>query len=66
MLAVLVAAGSKPPETCRAMLQLVDAESGQRLAGIIQIRDQNGERLRLPELFNRGTGLNDDLPIHEW
>jgi hypothetical protein len=66
MLAVLVAAGNNPPETCRATLQLVDAESGERLAGIIQIRDESGERLPLPELFKRGTGLTDDLSIHEW
>ena len=66
MLAVLVAAGNKPPENCRTTLQIVDAESGESLAGIIQIRDQNGERLPLPELFKRGTGLKDDLPIHEW
>jgi hypothetical protein len=66
MVAVLVAAGNKPPETCRATVQLTDAESGEPLAGIIQIRTQDGERLALPELFKRGTGLNDDLPIHEW
>jgi hypothetical protein len=66
MLSVLVAVGNKPPETCRATLQLTDAESGEPLAGIIQIRTQDGERLALPELFKRGTGLDDDLPIHEW
>lgn len=66
MLVVLVAAGNKSPETCRTTLQLVDAESGERLAGIIQIRNQSGDQLPLPELFKRGTGLNDDLPIHEW
>lgn len=66
MLAVLVAAGNKPPESCLTTLQLVDTESGEPLAGIIQIRDQNGEGLSLPELFKRGAGLKDDLPIHEW
>ena len=66
MLAVLVASGNKPSETCRTTLQIVDAESGEHLAGIIQIRNQNGERLPLPELFKRGTGLQDGFPIHEW
>ena len=66
MLAVLVASGNKPPETCRTTLQIVDAESGEHLAGIIRIRNQNGERLPLSELFKRGTGLKDGVPIHEW
>lgn len=66
MIAVLVAAASKPPEFCRTTLQIVDADTGKLLPGIIQIRHQNGDLVPLPALFNRGTGLKDNLPIHDW
>ena len=66
MLAVLAAAGSKPTESCRVTLQLVDAETGETKAGVIQILTSDGERIPLPELFKRGTGLDDSLSIHEW
>ena len=66
MLALLMVAGNRPPETCQVTLQMVDAESGESMAGVIQIRLESGERLDLPELLNHGTGLDDDLPIHDW
>lgn len=66
MLAVLATSASKPPTTCQATLQLVDADSGEPLSGVIQIRNQSGDLLPIPELFKRGTGLKDDLPIHNW
>lgn len=66
MLTLLMVAGNRPPETCQVTLQIVDAESGESMAGVIQVRLESGERIELPELLNRGTGLDDDLPIHDW
>lgn len=66
MLAMLLVAGNRPPETCRTTLQLVDPETGESMSGVIQIQTPDGERVRIPELLKRGTGLKDDLRIHEW
>ena len=66
MIAVLVVGANRAPDTCRVTLRLVDAETGEPLAGVVQVRDAKGRRVELPGLLSRGQGLNDELPIHDW
>lgn len=64
--AVLFAmAGSRSADTRTLTLRLIDAESGRQIPGVIQIENAGGERIPLPELLSRGTGLrNDDATAH--
>lgn len=67
MAGVLTAATRRGPETCRTTIELVDAETGEPLAGVIRVVDADGKRVELPQLLSRGQGVNDvDSPIHEW
>ena len=66
MIAVLVVGANRAPDTCRVTLRLVDAETGEALAGVVQVRDADGRRIELPGLLSRAQGLNDELPIHDW
>lgn len=66
LMAGVLAAANRAPQICQTTLQLVDAETGESLAGVMQILGPDGERLPLPELLSRGQGLNGDLPIHDW
>ena len=66
MIAVLAIGANRAPETCHTTIRLVDAETGEVLAGVVQVRDAEGRRIELPGLLSRGQGLNDELPIHDW
>ncbi|MBI1314773.1 hypothetical protein GC176_26055 [bacterium] len=66
MIAVLVVGANRAPETCRVTLRLIDAESGEALAGVVQVRDADGRHIELPGLLSRGQGLDDELSIHDW
>lgn len=65
MSVVLLAAADKRT-TCTATIEIVDAKTGEALPGVVRIRNADGELVEVPELLNRGTGLDDDLPIHTW
>lgn len=54
------------PQNCRLKIQLVDADSGDEIPGLIRIRTADGESISLSELLDRGQGLKQDLPIHQW
>ena len=45
MIAALAAAANRAPQICRATIQLVDAETGESLSGVVQVFDADGERL---------------------
>ncbi|HLJ11183.1 MAG TPA: CehA/McbA family metallohydrolase [Planctomycetaceae bacterium] len=71
--ACLIAAGatlwSQSPNggRCILALTLTDAETDERLAGIVRIEDSDGRIVPTPELLSRGQGLVDEaLPIHQW
>ena len=66
MIGALAAAANRAPQICQATIQLVDAETGESLSGVVQVLDADGDRLPLPSLLSRGLGLNGDLPIHDW
>jgi hypothetical protein len=59
---------SQPAEErrCAVTLELHDAQTGERLAGLIRLDDARGERIDPPELLPRGLGLEGELPIHRW
>ena len=63
----LLGIGNRPsPDQCRLTLTLVDSERSDTLSGLVRILDDKGRRLELPELLNRGQGLPDDSPSHQW
>jgi hypothetical protein len=66
LLLLTVAAGGRLSAEPRAELELslVD-ESGSPLPGVVQILD-NGKSIELPELVNRGQGIDAQGPIHQW
>jgi hypothetical protein len=59
-------AGQVPPATCQLELTLVDAVTGQPLPGIVQVLDGTGKAIDIPELVNRGQGIEQQGPIHQW
>lgn len=67
MAGVLAAAANRAPDTSSLQMQIVDAETGEAMFGVIRISGPDGKRIPLPQLQSRGQGINDDtLPIHEW
>ena len=52
--------------TCALSIGLVDRATGETLPGIVQVRDATGEIVELPELVNRGEGIESIGPIHDW
>ena len=46
-------------------LSLVDVQSGTSLPGVVQILD-DGRPIELTELANRGQGIEQQGPIHQW
>ncbi len=60
-----LAAGGEDP-TCQLTLELVDADSGRPLPGLIQVQDSNSRPLALEGLLCRGLGLGADVPIGRW
>jgi hypothetical protein len=53
-------------ETCKLTISLVDEQTKSPLPGIVQIRDAQGELVELSELVNRGQGIEQKGPIHDW
>ena len=63
----LLGIGNQPkPDACQLTVALLDAETGQALPGLVQITDQDNQRLKLPELLDRGQGLPADSLSHQW
>ncbi len=61
----------QPVETCSATLAIVDGETGETQPGLIKIVNARGEIVDLPELLNRGLGIQnagtgDQRGIEEW
>ncbi len=51
---------------CALTVELVDAVTGQHVDGLIRLTTADDEPVVLKELQNRGLGLPEGLPIHEW
>ena len=68
LLGLFVAGGcdNEPPATCKVTLELTDAQTGEHLPGVVQIRDAQGKPIEIPELANRGQGIETPGPIHDW
>lgn len=52
--------------TCQLTISLIDQETKAPLPGIVQVRDADGDLVELGELVNRGQGIEQKGPIHEW
>ena len=52
--------------TCSLTLELVDGATGKPLPAIVQARNERGEPILLSELVNRGQGIDNVGPIHDW
>jgi hypothetical protein len=55
-----------PSESCTLAISLVDRQTGEAVPGIVQILDGRGQMIELPELVNRGQGIEEKGPIHGW
>jgi hypothetical protein len=61
------ACAAEPTGKCALTIQLVDAETGAPLPGIVRIRDADGKEIPAPaELLNHGQGVEEPGPIHNW
>jgi hypothetical protein len=65
-LSILAAAADDSTAICSLTLELVDTDSGLPVPGLVQLTDQEGQRIHVEELLDRGLGLPDKLPIHDW
>src|ERR1700722_18939042 len=54
------------PETVKLRLRLVDAETGQNVAGIVRVFDADNKQVELEGLFERMAGMTKDLPGVHW
>ncbi|MDA0835508.1 MAG: CehA/McbA family metallohydrolase [Planctomycetota bacterium] len=71
MLILLRWGRTQPVETCAVSFEVVDSETGAKLPALIKIVNERGEILDLPELLNRGlgiqnAGMGDQPAIEEW
>lgn len=55
-----------PAATCSLTIELVDQQTRQPLPGIVQVLGADGKGIKLPELVNRGQGIEQQGPIHDW
>ena len=65
-LTLLAICGAEPAEKCQLTIELLDAQTGKPLPGLVQIRRADGSLLRPAELLSRGYGLEAGPPIHDW
>lgn len=56
----------RPEITGSLRIELVDAQTGEPAAGLVQVRDGSGKRVRLRELLPRGLGMGDAAAIQDW
>lgn len=71
--AASAASATENSELCQITLKLTETPSGQQqvIAGMLRIRDAQGNLIPLPELLNRGSGVNsrpesERAGIHSW
>jgi hypothetical protein len=58
---------ANPPQShCLLRIELVDAQTGEPLAGLVKVTNAQGQRLELKELLPRGLGLPAESPIQDW
>jgi hypothetical protein len=51
---------------CRVRISLVDATTGQPVAGVIRVIAADGQVVPLEGMLPRGQGLGDGSPINQW
>ena len=61
------AATADPPKaTCSLEIRLIDDSTGEPLAGVVRLRTADGTSIAPAELVNRGQGIEQTGPIHDW
>jgi hypothetical protein len=55
-----------PAAACSLKIELIDGQSHHALPGIVQVLLDDGQVVKLPELVNRGQGIEQHGPIHDW
>ena len=55
-----------PSATCTLAISLVDRQTDESLSGIVEFLDADGHPTEVPELVNRGQGIEQQGPIHDW
>ena len=53
-------------ETCQTNISLLDAATGESVAGLLRVDGDNGCRVPLDPLLDRGTELAADHDAHRW
>ncbi|MBI3467300.1 MAG: CehA/McbA family metallohydrolase [Planctomycetes bacterium] len=66
MATILLLVGGTLPRTCKLTIELVDADSGKPLAGLVRLEHAEGQPVPLEGLVSRGLGLGDGSPISRW
>ncbi|MBI2823264.1 MAG: CehA/McbA family metallohydrolase [Planctomycetia bacterium] len=56
----------KAAATSALDIELVDGRTAQTLPGIVQLRRDDGQKVEIAELANRGQGIEAIGPIHDW
>ena len=51
---------------CRVRIEIVDADTGEPVPGLVRVRDEDGAILGLPGLMNRGVMLNRRHAGKDW
>lgn len=57
---------AQSPPTCTLSIELIDAQSGEMLPGLVQIRRTDGSLIDLPGLINHGHDVEGKSALHDW
>lgn len=55
-----------PAPWCAVHVRLAEAATAEDLPGIIQVKTADGRLVEIAELLNRGQGLEEPGPVHDW
>ena len=70
MITLLLFSAAENKSTCSLQISLTDSLTNQPLAGLIRIKDEQGNLVQISELISRGMGLDpskpQNQPINEW
>jgi hypothetical protein len=60
------AAKPEGDKICALTIELIDEATGEPIPGVVQARNAAGNLIPLEELLNRGQGIEEPGPIHDW
>jgi len=59
-------ASSSPNPGCKLRVELVDANTGEFVPGVIRVIDSSGKPISIEGLMGRGFGYEEQTSIHTW